>query len=164
MESISKSAEQLGYPCLSAEQQEAGRGQFCSGARRVYFLPTGVGTSLCYLVLPSIFNLLRNSNAPINVTPHHPQHGARWGNVGICACVFYNAPGVGERLACKSPTYPHLAPTGDHSPNREHYATCPYVRIRMKIRSCQMPHPWDSKQLANPHVIPTLPRVGGGGA
>ena len=50
------------------------------------------------------------SYAPINVTPHHPQHGARWGNMGICACGFYNAPGVGERLACKSPTYPPLIP------------------------------------------------------
>ena len=45
--------------------------------------------------------------APINVTPHHPQHGARWGNVGICTRGFYNAPGVGERLACNPPTYPH---------------------------------------------------------
>ena len=49
-------------------------------------------------------------NAPINVTPHHPQHGVRWGNVGICTCGFYNAPGVGERLACKSPTFPPLGP------------------------------------------------------
>ena len=58
MESISsKSAERLGYSCLSAEQQEvvvnfvAGRGVFSS-------LPTGAGKSLVYLVLPSIFNLL----------------------------------------------------------------------------------------------------------
>ena len=64
MESLSKSAEQLGYSCLSAEQQEvvvnfvAGRDMFAS-------LPTGAGKSLCYLVLPCIFNLLRNSKSSI---------------------------------------------------------------------------------------------------
>ena len=50
-----------GYSCLSAEQQEvvvnfvAGQDVFVSGA----------GKSLCYLVLPSIFNLLRNSKSSI---------------------------------------------------------------------------------------------------
>ena len=64
MGSISKSAEQLGYSCLSADQQEVVV-NFVTGRDVFISLPTGAGKSLCYLVLPSIFNLLRNSKSSI---------------------------------------------------------------------------------------------------
>ena len=64
MESISKSAEQLGYLCLLAEQQEVVV-NFVAGLDVFVSLPTGTGKSLCYLVLPNIFNLLRNSKSSI---------------------------------------------------------------------------------------------------
>ena len=64
MESISKSAEQLGYLCLSAEQQEV-VGNFVAGRDVFISYFTGAGKSLCYLVLPSIFNLLHNSKSSI---------------------------------------------------------------------------------------------------
>ena len=57
MESISKSAEQLGYSCLSAEQQEVVV-NFVAGRDMFIYFPTGAGKSLCYLILPSIFCLL----------------------------------------------------------------------------------------------------------
>ena len=64
MGSILKSAEQLGYSCLSAEQEEVVV-NFLVGRVVFVSLPTGAGKSLCYLVLPSIFNLLRNSKSSI---------------------------------------------------------------------------------------------------
>ena len=64
MESISKSTEQLGYSCLSAEQQEV-MVNFVAGRDIFISFPTDAGKSLDYLVLPSIFNLLRNSKSSI---------------------------------------------------------------------------------------------------
>ena len=64
MELILKSAKQLEYLCLSAEQQEVVV-NFVTRRDNFVSLTTGAGKSLCYLVLPSIFNLLRNSKSSI---------------------------------------------------------------------------------------------------
>ena len=61
MESISKSAEQLGYSCLSAEQQKSSS--------------AGAGKSLCYLVLPIILNF-KGGSPSINPCPD-PRPGSR---------------------------------------------------------------------------------------
>ena len=50
--------------CVSADQQEVAD-NFVAGRDVFISLPTGAGKSLCYLVLPSIFNLLCNSKSSI---------------------------------------------------------------------------------------------------
>ena len=54
MESISKSAEQLGYSRLLAEQQEVVV-NFVTGRDVFIYLPTGAGKSLCYQVSSTCF-------------------------------------------------------------------------------------------------------------
>ena len=78
-------------------------------------------------------------------------------------------PRGGERLAYKSPTYPHLAPTGDHSPNREHYATCLHLYVLLKNTNLSNVPPLGQQTAGkSPHgdlpAVETPSRVGGGGA
>jgi len=63
-------------------------------------------------------NLYYNSirpkyNAPINVMPHYPRYGMRWGKVGICIPVNNNSPPTGEVLAIQTPTYPNISPSSE---------------------------------------------------
>ena len=53
------------------------------------------------------------SNAPINVMPHYPRYGLRWGKVGICTPENYNSPSTGEVLAIQTPTYPDKSPSSE---------------------------------------------------
>ena len=60
MGAVSKAVTQLGYLCLSAEQQEAVV-NFVTGRDVFVSLPTGAGKYLCYLVLPIVFDCLRTT-------------------------------------------------------------------------------------------------------
>ena len=55
---VTKVAESLGFPFLKAEQQEAIT-QFVLGKDVFVSLPTGFGKSLCYTLLPLVFDHLR---------------------------------------------------------------------------------------------------------
>ena len=50
--------------------------------------------------------------APVNVKPHLPQVGQRWGLVGICKVELLNAPPLGTMLLDKSPANPHITRRG----------------------------------------------------
>ena len=106
---------------------------------------------------------------PINVTPHHLQHEARWGLCGDLSLLFLQCPRGGGVIDMQipyiSPTRPLLVTTVQAENTMLH------VRIRMfhwKIRTSQMPHPSGSKQLAIPVQSPTPSpyptRVEGGGS
>ena len=83
------------------------------------------------------------------------------GEVGICACgFFYNAPGIGSDWHANPLHIPYLSPTGDHSPNREHFATCPHTYVLLKNTNVSNAPPlWQQTACKSPR-IPTLPRVG----
>ena len=59
---ISKAVEYTGYSSLTNEQYEA-VSNFVAGQDVFVSLPTGVGKSLCYLVLPVVFDYLRSPSA-----------------------------------------------------------------------------------------------------
>ncbi len=58
LEIIRKTAHSLGYSNLKKEQEEAIQG-FISGSDVFVSLPTGYGKSLCFALLPIVFDLLR---------------------------------------------------------------------------------------------------------
>ena len=59
---VSKAVEHTGYSSLTEEQYEA-VSNFVAGQDVFVSLPTGVGKSLCYLVLPVVFDYLRSPSA-----------------------------------------------------------------------------------------------------
>ena len=63
-EKIQKSALQLGHTALEPEQLEV-VSQFIKGKDVFVVLPTGYGKTLCFGVLPLVFNLLRSTNTSI---------------------------------------------------------------------------------------------------
>ena len=68
---VRKAAASLGYPLLR-EEQELAILSFVSGNDVFVSLPTGYGKSLCYAVLPRVFDLLRgvaNRSVVIVVSP-----------------------------------------------------------------------------------------------
>ena len=68
---VRKAASSLGYPLLR-EEQELAILSFVSGNDVFVSLPTGYGKSLCYAVLPRVFDLLRgvaNRSVVIVVSP-----------------------------------------------------------------------------------------------
>ena len=54
---------------------------------------------------------------PINVTPHHPHHGVRWGRFALAG--FTMPQGWGSDLHANLLHIPHLAPTGAQSKQRK---------------------------------------------
>ena len=68
---IGTAAAALGYPKLKPEQEQA-VGAFVGGADVFVSLPTGYGKSLCFGLLPRVFDLLRgveNQSIAIVVSP-----------------------------------------------------------------------------------------------
>ena len=63
---VKKAANLLGYENLRSSQEEA-ICRFLEGKDIFISLPTGSGKSLCYFVLPMIFNELRNCSSPIAI-------------------------------------------------------------------------------------------------
>ena len=55
---IDKAASQAGFASLSIEQRES-IARFVSGKDIFVSLPTGAGKSICYMLLPLVFDLLR---------------------------------------------------------------------------------------------------------
>ena len=60
---VSLAASQLGYKKLKPEQSEAVE-EFVRGRDVFVSLPTGSGKSLCYAVLPAVFDILHHSDSP----------------------------------------------------------------------------------------------------
>ena len=58
---IAIAASRLGYAQLRPEQKKAVR-EFVNGSDVFVSLPTGSGKSLCYAVLPAVFDILHQSD------------------------------------------------------------------------------------------------------
>ena len=65
---------------------------------------------LVSLVFHLNYHCPTSTYAPINVMPHYPPYGHRWGKVGICHCHGYQPPTPGDDILRQTPTSPHLAP------------------------------------------------------
>lgn len=62
---IAKAAEQLGYESLRSNQELVVK-HFVGGRDVFVSLPTGSGKSLCYCILPGVFDILRRKNSTSN--------------------------------------------------------------------------------------------------
>ena len=62
-EAIQTAAEELGYSNLRVKQKEAIM-HYLQGKDVFISLPTGSGKSLCYYILPIVFDILRNNSDP----------------------------------------------------------------------------------------------------
>ena len=58
-----RAASALGYSALKAEQEQAIT-HFVNGNDVFVFLPTGYGKSLCFALLPRVFDILRDYCKP----------------------------------------------------------------------------------------------------
>ena len=61
---LCKAASELGYPTLKVEQEQAIT-YFISGNAVLVSLLTGYGKSLCFAILPKVFDLLRDEHKAI---------------------------------------------------------------------------------------------------
>ena len=90
------------------------------------------------------------SNAPINVTPHPPLYGDRWGIGGDLTHRMCQIPHPSITIQCQIPTL--------------------YTRTRIcagtRANACagQKPHPWGVISWRIPYQAPPLSPTGGGGA
>ena len=68
---VSRAARKLGYGHLKEKHYQA-VSEFVSGKDVFVSLPTGGGKSLCYAVLPSVFDTLRNRTIPTSLVIVEP--------------------------------------------------------------------------------------------
>ncbi len=62
-----KALQRFGYSSFRSSQQELAIKHFVQGNDVFVCLPTGSGKSLCYCILPTVFDTLRGTNASIAV-------------------------------------------------------------------------------------------------
>ena len=65
-EALALSVERLGFKDLKAKQREVVKG-FVSGNDVFAALPTGSGKSLCFALLPFVFDMLRGKSTPLSI-------------------------------------------------------------------------------------------------
>ena len=92
-EILSKVAESVGYPSLKPEQQQAIL-DFVSGRDVFVSLPTGYGKSLCFVLLPKIFDCIRkvdNKSLVLIVSPLiclMEDQAAKCSSLGISSAIW----------------------------------------------------------------------------
>ena len=120
-----------------AEKRKECRGRKRSKERlTVAFFANATGDKEPPIVLgkaakPRCFKGIRNLKkphgvpyyAPINVKPHLPQVGQRWGLLRICKCENANSPSLGTTLSYESPTN---YPRNHNSMEKYGYSCCKY--------------------------------------
>jgi ATP-dependent DNA helicase RecQ len=107
-EAINKAAKDIGYEKLSGPQQTA-IFEFIKGNDVFLLLPTGSGKSLCYILLPLVFDYLRQDAShhtiALVISPLHSlieDQIAKYSSKGItCAHIFQNQTKAVQDLVLK---------------------------------------------------------------